>query len=119
MFALFVDTREGLSMAARKARPDRAWTPDKVRERIKTALITNRLTDHVLGECEMAPTQVTAALGLLRKTLPDLTAIAHSGSVETTKPDELSDSLLAHIASGSSARVAETESGEEEPSELH
>ncbi len=107
-------------MAARKAPPNgKQWTPDKVRERIKTALITNRLTDHILGQCDMAATQVTAALGLLRKTLPDLTAIAHSGSVETTKPDELSDSLLAHIASAGSARTAESPSSEEVPSELH
>jgi hypothetical protein len=105
-------------MPARKPRLDRAWTPDKVRERIKTALITNRLTSHVLGECEMAATQVTAALGLLRKTLPDLTAIAHSGSVEL-KPEEMSDTDLVNIAAASRHRIIEASGSEEVPSELH
>lgn len=48
------------------------WTPEIVRSRIRTSQIARRLTDHVLGQVEMSATQVTAALGLLRKTLPDL-----------------------------------------------
>ena len=55
---------------------------------------------------------------LLRKTLPDLTAVAHSGSIQS-KPDELSDADLLHIATGSSARVAEAPDSEEVPDELH
>ena len=66
-------------MAARKPPLHKAWTPEKVRERIRTALISRRLTNHVLGKVEMSPTQVSAALGLLRKTLPDLAAVEHSG----------------------------------------
>ena len=68
-------------MAARKVPLHRAWTPDKVRQRIRTSLIVNRLTDHVLSGTEMARTQITAALGLLRKTLPDLSATELSGEV--------------------------------------
>mgnify|MGYP001610169437 CR=1 FL=1 len=45
---------------------------DNTRAKIKTSQIVNRLTGHVLGEVEMNPSQVTAALGLLKKTLPDL-----------------------------------------------
>jgi hypothetical protein len=52
-----------------------------VRERIRTKAIVNRLTNHVLGRIEMSATQVTAALGLIRKTVPDLQAIEHSGEV--------------------------------------
>jgi len=44
----------------------------ETRAKIKTSQLVNRLTGHVLGEVEMVPSQVTAALGLLRKTLPDL-----------------------------------------------
>jgi hypothetical protein len=71
------------------------------------------------GKVELNATQVTAALGLLRKSLPDLTSITHSGSLETTKPEELSDDRLAHIAGSSSSRVIEAQISEEEPSELH
>jgi hypothetical protein len=64
-------------MAARK----NLSHPERVRERIRTTQLVRRLTKHVLGKIEMAPTQVTAALGLLKKTLPDLSAIEHTGEV--------------------------------------
>lgn len=46
-------------------------------------MIANRLTRHVLGKVEMTPSQVTAALGLLKKTLPDLSATEISGELKT------------------------------------
>ena len=55
-------------MAARK----RIWTPEIVRQRIRTSMLVSRLQRHVDGKLEMTATQVTAALGLLRKTAPDL-----------------------------------------------
>ena len=55
-------------MAAR----NRTALSERTRERIKTSMIVNRLTDHIDGKLELTPTQVTAALGLLKKTLPDL-----------------------------------------------
>jgi hypothetical protein len=44
------------------------------REKIQTSQLVNRLTGHALGELkiEMSDSQVRAALGLLKKTLPDL-----------------------------------------------
>src|SRR5215210_8645530 len=50
-------------MAARK----RLRSALKTRERIRTGMLTNRLQDHVFGRCEMMPTQVKAALAVLRK----------------------------------------------------
>ena len=55
---------------------------ERTREKIKTSQLVNRLNAFVLGELdptsnkpvELSSTQVTAALGLLKKTLPDLTA---------------------------------------------
>jgi hypothetical protein len=102
-------------MAVRK----RLFHPEEVRQKIKTSQLVNRLNAFVNGEVELSTAQVTAALGLIRKTMPDLSAMAHSGVIETTKPEELSDDRLAHIAAASSNRVAEETFGEEEPSELH
>jgi hypothetical protein len=45
---------------------------DETRAKIKTSQLINRLSDHVLGTVDLKPTQVAAALGLLRKTIPDL-----------------------------------------------
>lgn len=42
------------------------------RPRIATARLIKQLEDHALGKLELRPTQVSAALGLLKKALPDL-----------------------------------------------
>lgn len=57
---------------------------DETRARIQAGNIINRLTKLIEGKIDMAPHAVTAALGLLRKTLPDLTSVEHSGEVTKT-----------------------------------
>lgn len=59
---------------------------DSVRARIQTTQLLNRLTNHGLGKLKkpMDATQVSAALGVLRKALPDLTATEHSGGMTLT-----------------------------------
>jgi hypothetical protein len=52
---------------------------ENTRQKIRTSQILNRLKDHVLGSVEMSPSQVSAGLGLLRKTLPDLANTQISG----------------------------------------
>lgn len=54
---------------------------DEHRDKIRKSNILNRLIEHAEGKVgvEMSPTQVTAALGLLKKALPDLTAVTLSG----------------------------------------
>lgn len=54
------------------------------RDRIQTSQIINRLTLFINGKVELVPAQVTAALGLLRKVLPDLNAVEQSGGVTHT-----------------------------------
>ncbi|MGX1418324.1 hypothetical protein [Bradyrhizobium elkanii] len=54
---------------------------DETRAKIKTSQLINRLSDHVLGKVDLKPTQVTAALGLLRKTIPDLSAAENKTEV--------------------------------------
>lgn len=44
---------------------------EAVRARIRAGGIAKRLEDHVVGKVEMTTTQVTAALGLLKKVVPD------------------------------------------------
>jgi len=47
---------------------------ERTRAKIQTSQIINRLNSYVKGDVVMEAGQVTAALGLLRKTLPDLSA---------------------------------------------
>lgn len=58
-----------------------AWTTDKVRARIQTAMLINRLQKFATGAdgIVMTDAQVRAALGLLKKSLPDLQAVQLSG----------------------------------------
>ena len=54
-----------------------AWTPQKVRERIRVSMLVKRLTDHVDNpeKHKMSRTQLKAIEILLRKALPDLAAV--------------------------------------------
>ena len=58
---------------------------DNTRAKIKTGNIITRLCKLIDGEVEMPPHAVTAALGLLRKVLPDVTSVELSGEITTTK----------------------------------
>jgi hypothetical protein len=53
-----------------------------VRDRIKAGGIVFRLHQHIVGKVAMTPSQVTAALGLLKKVVPDLASVEHKGEVE-------------------------------------
>lgn len=55
---------------------------DEHRTKIQKSKILNRLIGHAEGTEEMSATQVTAALGLLKKALPDLQAVQISGDKE-------------------------------------
>jgi hypothetical protein len=54
------------------------------RLKIQTGNILNVLVQHVNGERNMSATQVSAGIALLRKVLPDLASVQHSG--DETKP---------------------------------
>lgn len=62
-------------MAARKHLSHDA----KTRERIQTSQLINRLQKNAFGEIELTPSQLKAIEILLRKSLPDLSAVQVSG----------------------------------------
>jgi len=53
---------------------------DRTKLRIQTSQIINRLEDHIFGNIKMEPSAVTAALGLLKKKVPDLSATTIEGN---------------------------------------
>lgn len=91
-----------MAARVRKIRHD-----EETRAKIQTSQLINRLENHVLGTVDLKPTQVTAALGLLKKTIPDLSAVNHSGEIELKRAAELSDDELAGIATARSNGTAE------------
>lgn len=79
-------------MAARK----RDWTPEVVRQKIRTSMLINRLQNHVAGRLDMTKTQIQAAGILLRKTLPDMVAQQiERRPLEAMADDELLATLTA------------------------
>ena len=68
---------------------------EDARRKIQTARLIERLSRHVLGEIELSSSQVSAGLGLLKKTLPEPTAAQVAGTkgavlaikVTLVKPD--------------------------------
>ena len=60
---------------AKAGRPMGRMHQDDVRSKIQTSQLINRLTDHALGAIDLSPTQVRAIEILIKKTLPDLSAV--------------------------------------------
>ena len=86
-------------MAARKYKGTKndPW-PQQTRDKIQTSMLVNRLQMHIHGEVDMKPTQVQAALGLLRKTIPDISEskalnINIDGSLSTLSDADLMDAI--------------------------
>jgi hypothetical protein len=52
---------------------------EAVRARIRAGGIAKRLEGHVLGKVDMSTSQVSAALGLLKKVVPDQQAMELTG----------------------------------------
>lgn len=69
------------------------------RLKIQNSNILSYLIEHIGGNREMSSTQVTAALGLLKKCLPDLQATTITGAIATSPlTKEQRDSIAAAFA---------------------
>jgi hypothetical protein len=71
-----------MAKGTRGVRLDPAHT-ERTKAKIQASQIVNRLRSLVMGEIEMPPHAVTAALGLLRKVMPDMSAVEHQGEVSS------------------------------------
>ena len=92
---------------------------DDVRKKIQSNRILEELTKHVDGKREMTSTQVRAAEILLNKSIPNLQSTEVTATVEYAEPRELSDAILANIATGGSAGASDQALGSVEPSSVH
>lgn len=75
------------------ARIRRIAVDDNTRAKIKTGLLINRLADHALGKLDLSPSQIKAIEILIRKTLPDLSAINVDGNLNITAHEQALDEL--------------------------
>lgn len=73
-------------MAARK---HKIRHTEDIREKIRGSQLINFVQDHVLNDRTASKSQITAALGLLKKILPDLQAVEGTMNVTLTHEDAL------------------------------
>ena len=66
---------------------------ERTRAKIQTSQIINRLNSFIKGDVEMTNTQVRAAEILLKKSLPDLSAV----SIDTTSDMLTKETMLEQI----------------------
>lgn len=103
------------------ARINKIRHDDETRAKIKTSQLINRLEGHVLGEFDMKPTQVQAALGLLKKTIPDLSQSDVNHTVKRDATDYSREELVAILdnARNGSDRASETAGREDGSDSVH
>ena len=65
-------------MPARGRKPGFRMSDDH-RVKIQNSNILNALVEHVEGKRDMSSSQVTAGIALLKKILPDMQSVEHSG----------------------------------------
>lgn len=65
----------------------------EVRQRIDVLALVNALEQHALGGSKMSATQVSAALALLKKVMPDISSAAEKNAKETTSALSHEDAL--------------------------
>jgi hypothetical protein len=91
-------------MAAR----NKAWTPTKVRERIRVSMLMRRLNNHVLGNIEMSQSQVVAATYLISQAIgKPAQAVEHSGSIAHTY-----DTMLLGLLNGRTVEAGDAPSAQ-------
>lgn len=83
---------------------------DETRAKIRTTQLLNRLNGHVFKDTKVSSTQLKAIEILLRKSLPDLSAVTISGDPEN--PILTADISTEARARALAAFVAKTKQGE-------
>lgn len=103
------------------ARTKKIRHDDETRAKIKTSQLINRLQDHVDGSVDLRPTQVSAALGLLKKTLPDLSQSDVNHTVKRDATDYTREELVEYLrnAPDGGGRASETDGRGPEPDSVH
>jgi len=109
--------------------PRRTGFPDKVRlnarhaatskAKIQATQLINRLQAHALENLELKDSQIRAIDILLKKVLPDMKAVEHSGESRRKNPSELSLQELDERIARLSAREEAPASGSADPSGVH
>jgi hypothetical protein len=84
-------------MAEKKKKKKKAAAINEMREKIDVLGLIEALELHVLGHSKMTATQVSAALALLRKTLPDLLSVPVQKLLRKAAPPKAHEDALKEL----------------------
>ena len=98
---------------------NRAPHKERTIEKIRNAKVLERLLKHFNGELELSATQVNVGLSLIKKYLPDLKAVEHTGEVNHKHAQELTRDELLRIAAAGRAGDPEKGQRRKQPDSLH
>jgi sRNA-binding protein len=104
---------------ATRGRPAGFVMSPEHRTKIQKSQILKALIEHLEGKREMSATQVTAGIALLRKVLPDLSAVEMSGPdggpIQTEDVTRDAEDFASRISRLAAERAAGRGTGETEP----
>lgn len=96
------------------------------RQRIRASYLMGQLYYFAMGKPDprghmvsMSPTQVQAALGFLRKVVPDLKTIEHTGEVTHRHVEDMTDEELLAVARSRCERTVAEATGEGDDTSVH
>ena len=78
---------------------------ESVLSHIESVRLAKTLQAHVFGEITLDRSQITAAIALLKKTVPDLTAVTLSGDPDAPITHSLVDAAYARLTTDSAPRL--------------
>lgn len=95
-----------------------------IRAKIQSSQLINVLQQHIFEGRELKKSQVSAAIALLRKTVPDLSQVQGLMTNVNINASDVSDAELAAIVSGDHAAVggdgaSEATEGQDGPHPVH
>lgn len=75
-------------------------------EKIKAGMVLERLLNHVNGKLDLTSTQCTVGIALLKKYIPDMKSIEHSGAIGGDRPIEKTEAELDREIAETSGQLA-------------
>lgn len=94
--------------------PDRRPYNERIREKIQTAMVADRLIKAFNGEVDLTPSQVSIGLALIKKVVPDQKAVEQNVTGELKQTHSIDDQSVEQAVENIFERINAVRSGDTE-----
>jgi hypothetical protein len=94
--------------------PDRRPYNERIREKIQTAMVADRLIKAFNGEVDLTPSQVSIGLALIKKVVPDQKAVEQNVTGEVNQKHSLDEQSVEQAAKAVYERIKSIGKGDTE-----